>query len=331
MFILGGKHTMRISELYTQVDELFDKPCGIQLYAVLRKNDEEILKYVNLKDEKDQEDNTSYDLMKRFMETIRSLLCDEEDGSVLKLSTADDRKNAIYYYDLDELPYEMELMKVVSEQPENIDVFNFQDDKLKEIIGFIVLIGDANRHIAIYKQQYSISLLNRDKYMLTPIPHSNRLKKYEGDILRIDFNCHFFLWDDVIYILDVEKMEKICSFTDIIRKEAEKSIEMIKGIDIVDNVESLSDEIDNMTFARKLTRIYKDSKVIGKVSNDAIIHFAQTHSYFKNNPIKVNDDQNKFILDTKKSKNAFLKLLNDDLLTSELTEEEYESLAKNVI
>lgn len=322
---------MRISELYTQIDELFDMPCGIQLYAVLRRNEEELLKYINLKGEIEQDDNTSNDLMKGFINAIRSLLNDEDDSSVLKLSTADDRKNAIYYYDLDELPYEMELLKAVSEQPDKVDVFNFQDDKLKEIIGFIVLIGDANRHIAIYKQQYSISLLNRDKYMLTPIPHSNRMKKYEGDILRIDFNCHFFLWNDYIYILDVEKMEKICSFTDIIRKEAEKSIEMIKEIDIVDNVEALSDEIDNMTFVRKLTRIYKDSRVIGKVSNDAIINFAQTHSYFKNNPIKVNDSHNKFILDTKKSKNAFLKLLNDDLLTSELTREEYESLAKNNI
>lgn len=65
------------------------------------------------------------------MKTIRSLLYNEEDCSVLKLLTADDCKNAIYYYDLDELPYEMELMKVVSGQPENIYVFIFQDDKLK--------------------------------------------------------------------------------------------------------------------------------------------------------------------------------------------------------
>jgi hypothetical protein len=78
-----------------------------------------------------------------------------------------------------------------------------------------------------------------------------------------------------------------------------------------------------------LTRIYKDSKVVGKVSNQGIIRFAQTHSYFKKNPIKINENNEKFILDTKKSKNAFLKLLNDDLLTSELTKAEYESLAKN--
>lgn len=100
-------------------------------------------------------------------------------------------------------------------------------------------------------------------------------------------------------------------------------------MNIVDDIEALTDELDNITFARKLTRIYKDSKVIGKVSNEAIINFAQTHRYFKMNPIKLTESKEKFILDTKKSKKTFIKLLNDDFLTSQLTNSDYEALAKN--
>ena len=37
------------------------------------------------------------------------------------------------------------------------------------------------------------------------------------------------------------------------------------------------------------------------------------------------------MLDTKKSKETFIKLMNDDLLTSQLTNFDYESLAKNDI
>lgn len=98
---------------------------------------------------------------------------------------------------------------------------------------------------------------------------------------------------------------------------------------ILDNVEVLADELDNIAFARKLTRIYKDSKVLGHVDNQAILYFVQRHKYFAKNPMKLNSTHDKFILDTKKSKNTFIKLMNDDLLTSELTNSDYESLAKN--
>ena len=100
---------------------------------------------------------------------------------------------------------------------------------------------------------------------------------------------------------------------------------------ILDNIEVLNDELDDITFARKLTRVYKDSRVLGKVSNQAIIEFSKRHNYFKNNPLKLTASKDKFVLDTKKSKETFIKLMNDDLLTSQLTNFDYESLAKNDI
>ena len=86
----------------------------------------------------------------------------------------------------------------------------------------MIVVGNAEDHIIMYKQQYPISLLRRDRYMLTPILHQNRLKRVEQDILRVDFNYQFFLWKDKIYISDINKMEKICSFYDIIVSEAKR-------------------------------------------------------------------------------------------------------------
>ena len=124
-------------------------------------------------------------------------------------------------------------------------------------------------------------------------------------------------------------MEKICGFQEIIKKEAEKSIEAIGTADLIEDVEVLHDELDNTAFARKLTQIYKDSKVLGKVEKKDIIAFTQRHPFFIKNPLKLNATEDKFVLDTKRSKNTFIKLLNDDLLTSDLTKAQYESLAKN--
>lgn len=239
------------------------------------------------------------------------------------------KENALYYYDLDEFPLEMEWLKGISNELAVRETFNFREDSLNQIIALIVVVGNENYNLIMYKQQYPISFLNRDRYMLTPILHENRLKRFDQDILRIDFNYQFFLWNDIVYISDIEKMEKICSFHDIIVNEAKISIQKIEEIQILDNAEVLRDELDNISFARKLTRIYKDSKVLGKVSNQAIIEFSMRHHYFRNNPLKLTESKDKFILDTKKSKETFIKLMNDDLLTSQLTNSDYESLAKN--
>lgn len=320
---------MRVEELRNQINQMLDKNIGIMLYAVL-KTDEKKVKFINIADEEEEKDNTSAGLLEGFVEIIRNKLDTyNEDDEVMKLSSADERGNALYYYDLNELPPEMEQLKNISQRIDVGETFCFREDKLNQIIAFIIVIGNENQNIIMYKQQYPFSLLNRDRYMLTPIPHKNRLKRFDRDILRMDFDYQFFLWNGVIYISDISKMEKICSFHDIILNEAKKSINEIEKMQILDNVEVLTDELDNITFARKLTRIYKDSKVLGKISNRAIIDFSKTHHYFKRNPIKINNSGDKFILDTKKSKEIFIKLMNDDFLTSQLTNSDYESLAKN--
>lgn len=321
---------MKIREIKDEIEEMLSEEHGIMLYAVVKTEEEKIVKFLNIADEDDDTDNTSSDLLKGFTEIIRNKFAVyNEDDEILKLSSADERKNALYYYDLDELPMEMERLKGISETLSAGEVFNFKEDSLNQIIALIVAVGNENHNLIMYKQQYPVNLLNRDRYMLTPILHKNRLKRFDQDILRIDFNYQFFLWNDVVYISDIEKMEKICSFHNIVVNEARTSIQKIEEMNILDNIEVLNDELDNISFARKLTRIYKDSKVLGKVSNQAIIEFSLRHHYFKNNPLKLTESKDKFILDTKKSKETFIKLMNDDLLTSQLTNFDYESLAKN--
>lgn len=321
---------MITKELKREIQDLLKRNIGIMMYAVVKTEKGKFVKFVNIADEINHEDNTSQGLLEGFAEIINARLEGyDEESDVMKLSSADERKKALYFYDLDTFPEEMQMMKKVYEEKEEIGVFNFSEYELSQIIAFVVVIGTENNKILLYKQQYPVSLLNRDKYMLTPIPHQNRFVKVDKDILRIDFNFQFFLWNGVIYISDIEKMEKICSFHDIIVNEAKNSIKKIEEMQILDNVEVLADELDNIAFARKLTRIYKDSKVLGYVDNQSIINFTQKHKYFVKNPLKLNDTKDKFMLDTKKSKNTFIKLMNDDFLTSELTNSDYESLAKN--
>lgn len=332
MYTLVGGLRVAIKELKQELLTLLAREIGVEMYAVLKMDDEDELRMLNIADEQTVACNTADELCKGFAAAIKQKIAEyDEDDIVLKLSSADDRKNGLYFYDLDETPKEMQYMKRIIEKKEDIGTFNFKKDKLNTIVAILIVAGDAENKIVLYKRQYPVGLLSRDRYMLTPIRHENRFKKVDEDILRVDFNFQFFLWKNVVYIVDIDKMEKICSFHYIIKNEARKSVQKIEDAGILDNAEVLLDEIDNISFARKLTRVYKDSKVLGRVPNSRIISFTKEHSFFEKNPLKINDSEDKFILDTKKSKNTFIKLLNDNFLTSELTNYDYEALAKNNI
>lgn len=213
MYILGGKLRMQIRKIKNEIEEMLGEELGIMLYAVLRSEEGKIIKFVNIADEEDDTDNTSSDLLIGFTDIIRNKFAVyNEDDEVIKLSSADERKNALYYYDLDELPLEMEKLKEISNTLNIGEIFNFRADSLNQIIALIVVIGNENHNLIMYKRQYPVNLLNRDRYMLTPIPHKNRMKRFDQDILRVDFNYQFFLWNDVVYISDIEKMEKYAPF-----------------------------------------------------------------------------------------------------------------------
>ncbi|MBR1702528.1 MAG: DUF4868 domain-containing protein [Lachnospiraceae bacterium] len=319
---------MYTKEVKDSINVILQNKNGIEVYFVLKKGNRKFIKIANIADEVGKKNTTSDEMLAGFCKVVQNTFdAYDDDTEILKLSSADERKNGLYYYDLEELPEEMLMMERVIEKNSEFETFDFREDNFAEIIAFIAVIGNAEDRFVLYKQQYSISLLKRDKYMLTPVPHSDRLKKVDQDILRVDFNFQFCLLNGRFYVSDVDKMEKICGFHTLIVKEAMKSIDMIASVGILENVEVLEDELENVTFARKLTRVYKDSKILGKIPNKTIIDFTTKHKYFKKNPLKSSGD--KFVLDTKKSKEIFLKLMNDDFLRSELTNEEYESLAKN--
>ena len=67
---------------------------------------------------------------------------------------------------------------------------------------------------------------------------------------------------------------------------------------------------------------------MGTVANNDIIAFAKKHKYLSK-LLSLNNTGDKFVLKTKKSQNHFIKLMSDDYLESELTNIQYDSLAKD--
>ena len=124
-------------------------------------------------------------------------------------------------------------------------------------------------------------------------------------------------------------MEKSFGFHEVIEKEALLGVEAVEAVELLENPETLYELIQDITTARKLTKIAKNSPVLrANIENHHIIAFCKSFPALKGK-IRFNANEDKIQLDTKVSKNLFIQLLMDDFLTSELTSFHYTSLAKD--
>ena len=136
---------------------------------------------------------------------------------------------------------------------------------------------------------------------------------------------------DAIFVLNLKMLERNMGFSALIQRAAAETVDAIEELDILDDIEVLRDTLDDTSFARKLSKVKNASPIFKLgISKEAIVDLT------KNTPelagkFKYSEDGMQIRLDTKKSKIAFLKLLNDAFLHSELTQQWYDASAKDNI
>ncbi len=313
---------MDITELKQSLEFLYEANASIEIviYAILKDNENP--KKLDIKVDDLPE------ISNLLVQSIKNKIIDKDDFTVLPLSTADERKNCFYQYDL-ELPEELKHLETISSN-DNIESFNFKNNKIEEMDSLFIVMSVGDTEISIYKKLSSVEVIGRGGYILGKVrlgKAKERFERFKDKLLRISGNFQVIRVNNEVIILDLAMIEKSFGFHDVIKREANLSIDAIDEMKILSDIESLKEMVDNVSFARKLTKIARNSPVIKlKISNENIIAFSKKHPATKN--MKYTDNK-KFNLTTKKSKDLFIKLLNDDLLTSELTKLHYASLAKD--
>jgi len=276
----------------------------------------------------DIDQNLQPEIATVWMKSMQENLNDDEK-TVINLSSADNRKNVIYQYDLEEYTQLLEMMKnPISNETRK---FDFRNDNFDEIFGFIIKIGLANNNFSIFRKNYPISLISKDKsFNLSRTGDHHRLVKINEDILKINFQIDFFIIDGLLFICNLNVLERYFNFHEVIKNQAQKSIEIIEESGLLEDIEPLKASLENTSFARKLIRITTGSQVISKIPNNVIIDYTKTNSVLKGK-FSYNASGDKIVLTTKKARDYFLKIMNDDILISELTKNYYDSLAKDII
>ena len=184
--------------------------------------------------------------------------------------------------------------------------------------------------IVLFKKHYPVSLIKRDSFLLGALKSKTRFEKVEGeDILRLNGECQILCINNEIYVLDVDVLEKFMGFTKMIYKAAEATLVELEALHLIEDMEVLRDDMEDIKFVRKLSRIQKGSPIFSMgISREKIIEFTKNTKEL-NGKFKYSEDGKTIRLSTKKSKTEFMKLLNDDFLISELTDKYYEINSKD--
>ncbi len=308
-------------ELNQSIALCIDENSGIEIYIGLKNNGP--IRRTNFSEA------TISSLRDAFITCIREKIIDCENN-VINFSSADERNNVILKYDLEETE-SIRLLKSVIDANADLERFSFENDGISNIDYFLIVIGDVDHRIIIYKQLTSINIYKHNTGMFVR-NRDNVFMQIEEDFVRIVPGVDFFMLNGNLYILNfgLKLFEKSFQIHNVIVSAAKKQIEQIETFGLVENVDRLINELHDISFARKLSNITETSPVLGQIENSRIITFTSNHPLLKKS-INFSDDNTKIKLTSKKACRLFVKLLNDDFLNSDLTNIYYDSLAKDSI
>jgi hypothetical protein len=312
-----------VEELKTALQAYYDDQSniGVCVYALMK--DTENPGPVKLDIEADAEAG----LKAMFMQSLKDEISSKEDLSVLALSSADERVNAIYIYDLD-IPEELTSLETVIAQ-DDLPVLDLNVRGLSSIKALLIEIGNDIGQLVLYKTMAPVNIFGRSSFFLRK--HESRLEKLNDEFLRVSAGFQMMRINETVLVLNLEALEHNFGFHDVIKREAALGIDAIVSAELLTNPYVLRELVDDVKYARRFTKIAKASPVLKSgVSGESIVQFCKTFPNLVGR-IKFNEENNKVILDTKISKDLFIKVLMDDFLTSELTKFHYASVAKDTV
>lgn len=251
---------------------------------------------------------------------IVSINISAKNLSVIPLSQIDERTDALIYYDLEKSPEEFDIIKEIKSKSTD-DYFKLKND-INKAQSILIKICSHSENIIFFKKFYPISLVKSTRKTFR-INSDAEFEPLEDDIIRLTGNFDVMLMGDDFYISDLSHFETAFSFDQIKKQKRDFVISSIKSLDIVIDEKGYLENYPVST--RQIIRAAK-SQVL-KMNKDAIINFVKKNTHKFNLKIK----NNKILLNSQKSIHCLYKLLNDDYLSSDLTHNNYEAIAKNKI
>lgn len=275
-------------------------------------------------------------LINVFATGIKNLIVDKE-YKIVDYSSADERNNRYYLYDLEKKPNRMEWMSNVIGN-HNVDSFDFNHRSLTEINTLIALLSDGNGHtFTLYKVLSSVEKVVKSTKQILARFHigSAVLEEEHDNLLKITPKFQDIYTEDNStgnYIfLDSSVVEGQFNLHQILNNQANNSLAVLQGTNLLKDVAKFERHMNKLSFSRKLVGVIKTSKVIrDNISKERILCFIDKDDGLREE-FKIVDINGDHFIDITNFKCAkrFLELLNDEFVYSTLTEQKYQAVAKD--
>jgi hypothetical protein len=296
-----------------------NEPIGIRVHLV--KKNEDGTESLSLADVSQE---LSADLIKIFQETINRKFFNNDELNFSNISVALETNNSAFYYDIDEFPAKLAVLQDFDTWAD-YDEFSFTNDDLESIKAILITIGNQDNYFTIFKHVYPVTIVRQDK-MLGFVPIGNRFEKLNSNILQINNSIDFIYAEDKLVVNNIKTFSAAYGYKDIIMNQAREKIQLIGGLDLIQNLDELTAFVNNVKYAKRVLRINTESPVLQLVKN-RIIEFIRNHGKLSQK-IRFNEENDRIVLDTDVSKIMTIGILNDDYLRSNLTDLDYESETK---
>lgn len=311
---------MNRDELIALVNAIIDsEKLEMALYVVLSDNSVKLL-------DMDSDDLTS--LIKDYTNDVRKKICTNE-YTLKAYSTADERRNCYFTYDLEEKPEEFSHIMSAGNEEKSV-YFSTKDNALKEITALIAVLSSEGRRLKVYKKINPLEKMAVKDRRFYIVKDDQRFVKASEDMININ-PAFSILWINDTYVLtDIDKLEKSLGLTSIITNEATRLVDTLKAINLIADLNVITQYTGtDLALAKKIIATIRNSPVLRNgIKNDKIILFAKNKAS-KLGKISIDEKKGQFTPKHKTEVKRIFKILNDDYLRSELTEEEYDSVVKD--
>ena len=189
----------------------------------------------------------------------------EADYTVLNASSADERKDVVYYYDLE--PTErLDVFQQVQNGENIFPYFSFANDGVNNIDAFLFVLGSAEQQIVLYNRLASVNVYQKRSGLFVR-EEDNQFTKLDSDVIKIIPQIDAFMINGEIYFMNLSLLENAFRIHDVLRESARQQIALLQEFGLVENIDALEIELENVSFARKFSKLVSNSPVLGKVSN----------------------------------------------------------------
>lgn len=311
---------MKKEELQERIEKVIGKGdrFGLKVFAVLKEREKLSLKKFLITDELrehleilvKEEIKTAYIAEEIKLETIDNIL-DESPKTIyeIEISEAFDPLSCVD---------DCEAVKKQYDQNDSHSLFGFL---------FRLNIDDTSVFYA-FQQVYSVTKLDRKRSIYAYLSRDKAYEEIKKDIISIRHKIDMLILDGHIITGNIGMLESKFGFDKVVRKKAKDTIEMITEAGFVSNIEVLvqASEDSKLTIAKKL--MHASNMPVIKMEKEELIKRVCDHPRYSK-VLKI--DNGSIKIENKTDIKNFLKLLNDDIVKSELTDVEYDSVSKKTL